>query len=178
MSRRERAEHLYDWQRAGIFPAMHDDITRMVHTVVAPSAGLVLDLGSSTGLLSRRLSSDGYDTRGIEANASAIAAGSTAGTYSPSVPVRHWALNSTSGTDLAEQVRAWRVHAVVAHRSLARLDESGLAVESIGAALADAGVRHLLVEERALRSHLDRLADRWTVAAVDGVHLAHLTPAE
>ncbi|MFC9874864.1 hypothetical protein [Nocardia salmonicida] len=171
---RERAEHLYDWQRAGIYPTRHDGIHSFVSRVVPSASGLLLDLGSSAGLLARRLHTDGYDVRCIEANAGVIAAGAQAGTYSTAVPVWHTVLNRASVANLSAFVRTIQARTVIAYRSLAALDESGATVEAIGDALADAGVQRLVIEERAIRHHIDRLAGRWTVAELDGPHRAHL----
>ncbi|WP_416565068.1 hypothetical protein [Nocardia testacea] len=124
MSRYDSAEHLYDWQRNGRFPKIHDDIYNLVRSEVGPEDGAVLDLGSSTGLLTRRLEQAGFDVVGIEADANAIEAGRTAGTYAGSVPVRHWMLTPNQLPEFGIFLRSARIKTVVARRVLPELDDA------------------------------------------------------
>ncbi|MBH0778806.1 class I SAM-dependent methyltransferase [Nocardia bovistercoris] len=189
MSRYDSAEHLYDWQRNGTFPRIHDDIYNLVRSEVSPSDGGVLDLGSSTGLLTRRLAQAGYTVEGIEADANAIAAGRTAGTYAPGVPVQHWMLTPGELPDLADYLADSAIRVVVARRVLPELDDAGITPAMLGDTFAKASVRHLFLEGRAPRqaaTHRVRsvsiecaeLERHWTPITFDGKNRAYLTVKE
>lgn len=189
MSRFDSAEHLYDWQRSGRFPRIHDDIYNLVRSEVSPSDGAVLDLGSSTGLLARRLHKARFVVHAVEADANSIDAGRTAGTYGPSVPVRHWMLTPSQMPEFGEFLRASGVTIVAARRVLPELDDAGVKPAMLGETLTKAGVRHLFVEGRAprqdakhrLRSVIDEVANLercWKAVTFDGKHRVYLTAKE
>lgn len=189
MVRFDSAEHLYDWQRTGRFPRIHDDIYNLIRSEVSPSDGDVLDLGASTGLLARRLAHAGYAARAIEADEVAIAAGKAAGTYGVRVPVRQWLLTSSDMVPFWDFLVENNIQTVVARRVLPELDDSGVTPEMLGEALSNGGVKHLFLEGRAprqgarhrLRSVSDEVVDlekRWKVNTFDGMHRAYLTLKE
>ncbi|MFI5778681.1 hypothetical protein [Nocardia sp. NPDC051570] len=189
MSRFDSAEHLYDWQRSGRFPRIHDDIYNLIRSEVSPADGPVLDLGSSTGLLARRLHRAQFVVHAVEADATAIDAGRTAGTYGPNMPVRHWMLTPGQMPEFGEFLRENGVTVVVARRVLPELDNAGVTPELLGATLAKAGVRHTFLEGRAprqgsrhrLSSVNDEIAgfdERWQATTFDGKHRVYLTLKE
>ncbi|MCU1647153.1 MAG: 8, gp08 [Nocardia sp.] len=189
MSRFDAAEHLYDWQRSGRFPRIHDDIYNLIRSEVSPSDGAVLDLGASTGLLARRLQHARFAVHAVEADANSIDAGRTAGTYGPSVPVRHWMLTPGQMPEFGEFLREAGVTIVAARRVLPELDNAGVTPEILGETLAKAGVRHLFLEGRAprqdakhrLRSVSDEVAGletHWKAVTFDGKQRTYLTLKE
>ncbi|RJO69790.1 class I SAM-dependent methyltransferase [Nocardia panacis] len=189
MSRFDSAEHLYDWQRSGRFPRIHDDIYNLIRSEVSPSDGPVLDLGSSTGLLARRLQHARFAVHAVEADANSIDAGRTAGTYGPNVPVRHWMLTPGQMPEFGEFLANAGITIVVARRVLPELDDAGVTPELLGETLANAGVSHLFLEGRAprqdakhrLRSVSDEVAGLetdWRPATFAGNHRAYLTLKE
>ncbi|MBF6460167.1 hypothetical protein IU433_14090 [Nocardia puris] len=189
MARFDSAQHLYDWQRSGRFPAIHDGIYNLVRSEISPTDGPVVDLGSSTGLLTRRLEQVGYTVCGVEADAKAVDAGQRAGVYGRGAPVWHFALAPQTLPEFAVWVEGRRTRAVVARRVLPELDNVGVAPAILGRTLAEAGVRHLFIEGRAPRRdathRLRRLADEigeleehWRPATFDGAHRAYLTVKE
>lgn len=189
VTRFDSAEHLYDWQRSGRFPNIHDGIYNLIRSDVGPADGTLLDLGSSTGLLTRRLGQAGFTVLGVEADANAIEAGRTAGTYSHTIPVRRWVLTPNQLDAFGDLLRAEGVTIVVARRVIPELDDAGVTPPLLAATLANSGVRHLFVEGRAPRrdaSHRLRslaietaeLGTRWQTATVDGSHRVYLTVKE
>lgn len=189
MARFDSAEHLDDWQRTGRYPKIHDDIYNLIRSEVDASDGAVLDLGSSTGLLARRLDAAGFDVTGIEADAKAIDAGKGAGTYRGTVAVCHWLLTPDELPKLSDFIESRRIRVVVARRVLPELDDAGVTPELLGAVLAKSGVRHLFLEGRAARqgskhrlrsvsAEVAGIARCWTATTFDGQHRAYLTPKE
>ncbi|MGV9668660.1 hypothetical protein [Nocardia niigatensis] len=189
MARFDSAEHLYDWQRTGRFPRIHDDIYNLVRSEVSPTDGELLDLGASTGLLTRRFAQARFVVNAIEADPASIDAGRAAGTYGPGVPVQLWTLTPAALPDFVEYLVAREIRIVVARRVLPELDNSGVTPELLGEALANAGVNHLFLEGRSprqdakhrLRSVSDEIAgleNHWSPATLDGKHRAYLTLKE
>ncbi len=189
MARFNSSEHLYDWQRTGRYPKIHDDIYNLIRSEVDTADGAMLDLGSSTGLLARRLEGAGFNVTGIEADAKAIEAGKVAGTYGRAVSVCHWLLTPDEMPKLFDFIDSRRIRIVVARRVLPELDNAGVTPELLGATLADAGVRHLFLEGRAprqgathrLRSVTDEIAElehRWKTTTLDIKHSVYLTVKE
>ncbi|WP_067565869.1 hypothetical protein [Nocardia acidivorans] len=189
MSRFDSAEHLYDWQRTGRFPKIHDDIYNLIRSEVSPGDGAALDLGSSTGLLARRLKHARFVVHAVEADANSIVVGRGAGTYGPGVPVRHWMLTPGQMPEFGEFLAGAGITIVAARRVLPELDDAGVSPELLGETLANAGVRHLFLEGRAprqdakhrLRSVSDEVAGLqkyWKPTTFDGKHRVYLTLKE
>ncbi|RIR62872.1 hypothetical protein D2E33_04110 [Mycobacteroides abscessus] len=186
------AEYLDAWKATGKYPAIHDGIFRLITSGVTPDVGVVMDLGSSTGLLTRRLWESGYKVFGVESSRAAVAAGREAATYTrgelpadgPEV-YRHQLLPVDIRGDFAISMDMHGVKAVVARRVLPELDDYGVTPAILSSVLVDGGVEHLFVEGRAPRKHathrlptleqeIDALGDAWTPMAFDGPHRAHL----
>ncbi|WP_280273388.1 hypothetical protein [Nocardia wallacei] len=189
MSRYDSAEHLYDWQRSGRYPKIHDDIYNLIRSEVDLTDGALLDLGSSTGLLARRLEGTGFNVTAIEADAKAIEAGKAAGTYGRGCAVCPWTLTPDEMPKLFDFIDSRRIRIVVARRVLPELDNAGVTPAMLGATLANAGVRHLFLEGRAprqgathrLRSVTDEIAELekcWQTVTFDGKHRIYLTVKE
>lgn len=184
MSRYDCPQYLTTWKRTGKFPDIHDAMFRLVTSEVIPDIGVVLDLGSSTGLLTRRLREAGYQVVSIEASRAAIDAGNKVGTYGDTPPVS-WKLAPDQMSSLAWWLGLHKVKAVVARRVLPELDDHGIDPAMVSQALIDGGVRHLFLEGRqpragakhrlgALEREIDGLGEHWRVETAIGADLAYL----
>ncbi|SKT22812.1 class I SAM-dependent methyltransferase [Mycobacteroides abscessus] len=185
-------EYLDAWKATGKYPAIHDGIVRLFMAGVQQDVGRVLDLGSSTGLLTHRLRHYGYDVVGVESSRAAVTAGREAGTYKrdhdlpgsePEV-YRHQLLPGELH-DFGVWLLEHQIKAVVARRVLPELDDYGVTPAMMSDVLVHAGIEHLFLEGRAPRKHathrlptlaqeIDALGDAWTPKAFDGPHRAHL----
>ncbi|WP_457066992.1 hypothetical protein [Mycobacteroides abscessus] len=185
-------EYLDAWKDTGKYPAIHDGIIRLIMGGVDQDVGPVLDLGSSTGLLTRRLWGKGYDVVGVESSRAAVAAGREAGTYladsadAPAGPVvyRHQLLPGELH-DFGVWLLEHEIKVVVARRVLPELDDYGVPPGMLSEVLVNAGVEHLFVEGRAPRAHathklptlaqeIDALGECWTSKTFDGPHRVHM----
>lgn len=185
-------EYLDAWKATGKYPVIHDGIVRLFVAGVQQDVGRVLDLGSSTGLLTRRLWGKGYDVVGVETSRAAVAAGREAGTYiaegrdAPAGPevYRHQLLPGQLH-DFGVWLLEHQIKAVVARRVLPELDDYGVTPAMLSDVLVHAGVEHLFVEGRAPRAHtthrlptltqeIEALGECWTPKTFDGPHRAHL----
>ncbi|SIB66174.1 class I SAM-dependent methyltransferase [Mycobacteroides abscessus] len=185
-------EYLDVWKATGKYPAIHDGIFRLVLDGIRPDIGAVLDLGSSTGLLTRRLWGKGYDVLGVESSRAAAKAGRETGTYlaegkdAPAGPevYRHQLLPGELH-DFGVWLLEHQIKVVVARRVLPELDDYGVTPAMLSDVLVHAGVEHLFVEGRAPRARathrlptltheIEALGQCWTAKAFDGPHRAHL----
>lgn len=182
-------EYLDAWKATGKYPAIHDGIFRLIKQGVEPEVGRVVDLGSSTGLLTRRLWGHGYDVCGVETSRAAVAAGREAATYGSGKLIgpevyRHQLIPGQFH-DFALWLIEHEVRVVVARRVLPELDDYGVTPAMLSGVLIHAGVEHLFVEGRAPRAHathrlptliheIEALGERWTPKSFDGAHRVHL----
>lgn len=182
------AAYLDAWKSGGSFPAIHTGLFNLVITEVTPDVGAVLDLGSSTGLMSRRLADAGYTVLAVEGSRAALAAGREAGTYE-GILASHWRLLACSLTEFSAWVELQQIKIVVARRVFPELDDYGVRPAMLSELFIGAGVEHLFVEGRAPRSaathrlptleyEIEALGDDWTVVSNDGPHRAHLVKAD
>lgn len=149
MSRFDSLEHLDRWRATGRFPRIHDGITALVRSTL-PKWAQVADLGSSTGLLTRRLAEHGYEVCGVEADARAIALGEEYGTYGEECPVHPFEVTPDTLADLEGLLAG--TDAVVARRVLPELLDNQVTPAMVGEVLAEAGVRWIVLEGRAPRA--------------------------
>lgn len=185
-------EYLDAWKATGKYPAIHDGILRLITGAVDQDVGPMLDLGSSTGLLTRRLWGKGYDVAGVEFSRAAVTAGREAGTYladsadAPAGPevYRHQLLPGELH-DFGVWLLEHQIKVVIARRVLPELDDYGVTPAMLSEVLIHVGVEHLFVEGRAPRAHathrlsnltqeIDALGECWTPKTFDGPHRAHL----
>lgn len=182
-------EYLDVWKATREYPAIHDGIFRLIVSEVEPEIGNMLDLGSSTGLLTRRLWGQMYSICGVESSRAAVNAGRAAATYGDGTlvgpPVYRHQLLPGELHDFGVWLLEHQIKAVVARRVLPELDDYGVTPAMLSDVLVHAGVEHLFVEGRAPRKHathrlptleqeIDALGDAWTPKAFDGPHRAHL----
>lgn len=99
-------EHVDAWRSTGRFPVIHDAIVRLVQEEIDPRAGTVLDVGSSTGLLTRRLTDSGYVVAAAQEPGAALDAGRLAGLYD-GVPVFDQRITPAPSTTSACHRRPW-----------------------------------------------------------------------
>ena len=177
-------QYLDTWRDKGTFPAIHTGIVDLLTSELSVDDCVVLDLGSSTGLLSRRLADQGYVVYPVESSRAAISQGKEYGTYD-GLPVTHMRLRSDDMSELADWIAMNGITAVVARRVFPELDDCGIAPLQIGDTFLAAGVQHLFVEGRVPRAGarhrlhcLDKeiaaLGPGWTVTTRDGAHRALL----
>lgn len=186
-------EHVDAWRSTGRFPVIHDAIVRLVQEEIDPRAGTVLDVGSSTGLLTRRLTDSGYVVAAAQEPGAALDAGRLAGLYD-GVPVFDQRITPATLPDLLDWLQERGVTAVVARRVFPELHDA-LGPEMFGqlaAGLGYAGVRTIVLEGRQARSNTlhalgsrpnecEALAPAWTpvvqrgpLATLEATHGAEL----
>lgn len=186
MTRFDCPEYVQAWQDTGKFPAIHDGIFALLKAKVPvdEEGTSVLDLGSSTGLLSRRMADAGYCVHAMEGSRSTSNVGTEAGIYQD-IEVARWRLRPGDMRTFTEWMVERRVTVVMARRVFPELDDYGINPSFLGKAFAFAGVRHLLVEGRVSRPYathrfkslgdeIGALGDLWEVESYDGPHRAHL----
>ncbi len=127
----------------GEYPKIHDDIFHISRHLQDES---VLDLGSCTGLLSKRLSMRNESVVGIEANPSS---------YSKSIPgenITYYNLKVEDQTlPLVKQIIIKHgIQTVYARRVFPELYNTGGVelVKKISALFAECGIRHIVIEGR------------------------------
>lgn len=184
MTRFNCPEYVDAWKDGGKFPNIHNGIFNLIARGVKPEDGNILDLGSSTGLLSRRLADAGYTVYPMEASRVAIAEGTEAGVYDD-LEVTQFRLRPSRIPEFIEWLSKHHIKVVVARRVFPELDDSGIPPVLMTEAFIAAGVEHLFVEGRVpranvkhrlhnLRAEIDALGLLWSVADVDLPHRAHL----
>ncbi|MFD1145957.1 hypothetical protein [Saccharothrix hoggarensis] len=150
MTRRfDAVSYVTAWSTGRRFPAIHNGIMSVVRAEIEPEDGVVLDLCSSTGLLSRQLADVGhYPVVAVEQPGPALQLGMNAGVYDelPVLPLR--IARDTLGGLLA-WVEERKVTTVVARRCFPELhDALGEEFATMAAGLVDAGVRRVVLEGR------------------------------
>jgi hypothetical protein len=168
-------EYVRAWQDTGKFPPIHDGIFALLKAKipVAEDGTTVLDLGSSTGLLSRRMADAGYTVYAIEGSVATSNVGREAGIYD-GIEIMRSRLKTEDLRDL---------------RVFPELDDYGVAPQFLARVFAEAGVKHILVEGRlqrpyathrlkSLSDEITALGDLWTVESYDGPHRAHLVRSD
>ena len=188
MTRFDCPEYVRAWQNDGKFPAIHDGIFALLTEKVDPSMGAVLDLGSSTGLLSRRMADAGFTVFPLEGSRAAITAGREAGIYDGLEVTRTRILPG----DMRDTFPAWlashNITIVMARRVFPELDDYGVHPPWLSRAFMEAEVQHLFVEGRVLRPNaihrlrslndeIKAIGTGWEVESYDGPHRAHLIRA-
>ena len=184
MSRFDCPEYVEEWKAVGAFPSIHDGIFGMLMTTVGPEIGGVLDLGSSTGLLSRRMADAGYTVYAIEGSVATSNVGKEAGIYA-GIEVLRARLKPRDMGSFSEWLTKRDIRVVMARRVFPELDDYGCHPSFLAKVFAEAGVGHIFVEGRLPRPNavhrLRTLADEiaalgslWEVERQDGPHRAHL----
>lgn len=184
MTRFDCPQYLDAWKAAGAFPSIHHGIFGMIIGAITPEDGAVLDLGSSTGLMSRRLADAGFTVHAIEGSRASIAAGREAGTYA-GLTVTRQRLAVSSLPEFLDWMIAHEIRVVVARRVFPEMDDYGIKPAALSALFLEAGVQHLFVEGRVPRHNVkhrlhcmhrevEELGESWAVADFDGPHRAHL----
>lgn len=142
--------YVADWLNRDRYPRIHDHVTASVLGNV-PSGSTILDLGSCTGLLSRRLSGHGYRMVAVERPGPALDLGVQTGVYDPIdvVPLR---VKAGTLPDLAALVEDRQVEWIVARRVFPELwDALGgeqSRFDALAAALKGSHVKGMSVEGR------------------------------
>jgi hypothetical protein len=181
-------EYIDEWKATGRFPAIHDGIFAMLQAAVSPEDCRVLDLGSSTGLLSRRMADAGYTVYAIEGSVATSNVGREAGLYD-GVEIMRARLRPDDLRSLREWLHTRKIAVVMARRVFPELDDYRLAPPTLARVFAEAGVEHIFVEGRlprhnsthrlsTLDKEIEALGDLWEVESYDGPHRAHLVRAE
>lgn len=184
MTRFDCPQYLDAWKATGAFPSIHHGIFGMIIGAITPEDGAVLDLGSSTGLMSRRLADAGFTVHAIEDSRASIAAGREAGTYE-GIDVTRERIYPDTLDQFTLWLRIYEIQVVVARRVFPELDDYGISPAMMSAAFLQAGVQHLFVEGRVPRHNVkhrlhcmhrevEELGEGWAVADFDGPHRAHL----
>jgi hypothetical protein len=183
-------EYVRAWQDTGKFPPIHDGIFALLKAKipVAEDGTTVLDLGSSTGLLSRRMADAGYTVYAIEGSVATSNVGREAGIYD-GIEIMRSRLKTEDLRDLREWMHRQEISVVMARRVFPELDDYGVAPQFLARVFAEAGVKHILVEGRlqrpyathrlkSLSDEITALGDLWTVESYDGPHRAHLVRSD
>lgn len=185
MTRFNCPEYVDAWKDGGKFPNIHNGIFNLITRGVKPEDGNILDLGSSTGLLSRRLADAGYTVYPMEASRVAINEGTEAGVYDD-LEVTQFRLRPSRVDEFIDWLTDHQIKVVVARRVFPELDDSGIPPALMSESFITAGVEHLFVEGRVpranvkhrlhnLNAEIDALGSLWSLAGVDFPHRAHLT---
>lgn len=143
------AQRLVDaWQSRGEWPAIHTPVVTMVREVCDPGESLC-DLGSSTGLLGRRLAGLGYRVCAVEQPGSALSRGILAGVYD-GVPYLGARIQPDTLQVLAGHLQQHGVTTVIARRVFPELWDALGPDEwpRLPAMLLEVGVRRIIVEGR------------------------------
>ncbi|KWW97369.1 hypothetical protein LI90_4341 (plasmid) [Carbonactinospora thermoautotrophica] len=181
MTRFDAPEYVHAWKTRGAYPRIHDNITTVVREELDPTdPGVLLDLGSSTGLLARRLTDAGYLVCAVQEPGRALDHGRKAGVYD-GVPVLELRITPVTLPRLLDWVREQHVYAVVARRVFPELyDALGPnSFRDLAVGLRDAGARWIILEGRAPTTRathplncaareVDALAPAWTLARRQG----------
>ena len=188
MTRFDCPEYVEQWKATGAFPAIHDGIFALLTNTVPDVDGTVLDLGSSTGLLSRRMADAGYTVIPMEGSRATVNVGTEAGVYAGMEVFRH-RLKPGDLRSFTEWLINRQVAVVMARRVFPELDDYGCHPKFLSRCFAEAGVAHLFVEGRlprpnaihrlrTLDEEIDALGPLWEVASMDGPHRAHLVRSD
>jgi hypothetical protein len=188
MSRFDCPEYVEAWQASGSFPAIHDGIFSLLSNILPDLDGSVLDLGSSTGLLSRRMADAGYTVYAIEGSVATSNVGRNAGIYS-GIEVLRARLKPRDMGSFAEWLSKRDIKVVMARRVFPELDDYGCHPSFLAQVFAEAGVEHIFVEGRlprpnathrlqTLHDEIAALGPLWEVDRQDGPHRAHLVRSE
>ncbi len=150
MTRFDAPEYVAAFLESGAFPRIHDAITAAVLAEVDPADGAVLDLGSSTGLLTRRLAGHGYRMAAAQEGGDALIRGAAADLYR-GVPVFSERVTPASLSAFLEFVETCGVTTIVARRVFPELhDALGDSFALLPLGLKVAGVRTIVHEARAV----------------------------
>lgn len=187
MTRFDCPEYVEAWKSTGAFPSIHDAIFAQLCAKVDPSVGAVLDLGSSTGLLSRRMADAGYTVYAIEGSVATSNAGREAGIYD-GIDVLRSRMRPSDLARLGEWLAKRDIAVVMARRVFPELDDYGCHPASLSRVFCEAEVEHIFVEGRlprpnathrlrTLDQEIEALGPNWQVESFDGPHRAHLIRA-
>jgi len=127
----------------GEYPKIHNDIFHISHNL---RDEIVLDLGSCTGLLSKRLSTRNKAVVGIEANANSFAKS----VLGDNIIYYNLKVNDATLPRVKEILILHGVQTVYARRVFPELyDTGGLAlVKKVCALFAEVGIQHIVIEGR------------------------------
>ncbi len=188
MTRFDCPEYIEEWKTTGGFPTIHNGIFSLLCNVLPDVDGAVLDLGSSTGLLSRRMADVGYTVFAIEGSVATSNVGRAAGVYS-GIEVTRARLRPVDMNSFGDWLVTRDIRVVMARRVFPELDDYGCYPQTLARVFAQAGVQHIFVEGRlprpnathrlqTLHDEIAALGPLWQVDRQDGPHRAHLVRSE
>lgn len=188
MTRFDCPEYVDEWKATGSFPAIHDGIFSLLRNVLPDVDGAVLDLGSSTGLLSRRMADAGYTVFAIEGSVATSNVGRAAGIYS-GIEVTRARMRPSDLNSFGDWLAKHDIRVVMARRVFPELDDYGCHPKTLARVFAEAGVEHIFVEGRLPRPNathrlqtlideIEALGPLWQVDRQDGPHRAHMVRSE